>query len=146
MKLINELLHYPDFIPEKQVFMFTGNRVIGQHGLIMGGGNALACREAYPQLPRRIAKMKGVKDASNLFLDQDDGLVGCMFTKDHYKDPSNLDSVIEAINDLKEIAEGKGKAFTFHLPYPAIGLGGIYREQLEPTMETLPDNVIVYVV
>lgn len=154
MKLINSLLEYPEVIPEKQVFMFTGNRVVTQYGLVMGGGNALACRKAYPQLPKVMGALlsnQALGKHHNLYIDaykvrvEGDGVIGCMFTKDHYKDPSNLDEVIAAILDLKKTAENQGKDFTFHLPYPSIGLGGVYRSNLEPTMNLLPDNVHVYV-
>lgn len=146
MKYINNYLKYPMHIPSKTVYMFTGNRVVCKGQLIMGGGNALECAKAYPMIPTRLAKANIKPTVLNYFTDYHDGLVGCMFTKNHYKDPSPLDMVIAAIEDLGETARTKGKAFTFHVPYPAIGLGGLTRDQLDSHIEKLPDNVIIYYV
>jgi len=146
MKLVEELLQYPKHIEGKQIFMFTGNRIIYSDCLVMGGGNALACSEAYPSISKKMASKlrKSNGNKHNLFVKHNDGIIGCMFTKNHWKDPSDLETVIAAIKELKVHAT-KNPAFTYHLPYPAIGLGKLTREQLDEYVETLPDNVIVYV-
>lgn len=148
MKLVNGLLEYPKHIPYGHVYMFTGNRVIDKNGeLVMGGGNALACKNAYPMVPKRIANVISVENGKgfvNAYTEYHDGIVGCMFTKNHWKDPSPLDMVIAALNDFAETASTVGMGFNFHLPYPAIGLGGLTREQLDPYVLSLPDNVTVY--
>ena len=155
MILKNELLQYPNPIPEKHVYLFTANKIVTKQGLVMGGGNALAAKRAYPKLPEVLGylmsnPMLDLENTSMLFLDafrvgaEGGGVIGAFFTKNHYKDPSTLDMVIANILDLKETAEGLDKELTFHLPYPGCGLGGLTVEQLEPYMSRLPDNVIVY--
>lgn len=157
MKLINSLLEYPNEIPEKHVYMFTGNKTVMRSGeLIMGGGNALAFKKAYPESPIAFGNIFTLKIVNrdtvlNYFMDASrfkagKGLLGCMFTKINPKDPSPLEMVIEAIEDLKITATTHGRNFTFHLPYPSIGLGGLKREDLDPYIEKLPDNVYVYVI
>ena len=145
MQLKEELLKYPKHIEGKQVFMFTGNRIIYSDCLVMGGGNALACAEAYPSISKKMAtKLRSNGNKHNLFVKHNDGIIGCMFTKNHWKNPSELNVVIDAIKELKVHAT-KNPKFTYHLPYPGIGLGMLTREQLDEHVETLPDNVIVYV-
>lgn len=147
MQLKEELLKYPKHIEGKQVFMFTGNRIIYSDCLVMGGGNALACAKAYPSISKKMAtklRSNGNGNKHNLFVKHNDGIIGCMFTKNHWKNPSKLNVVIDAIKELKVHAT-KNPKFTYHLPYPAIGLGKLTREQLDEHVETLPDNVIVYV-
>lgn len=153
MKYINALIDY-GAVPEKHhVIMFTANRIIHPSGvLVMGGGNALACAMALPDTPKLFGrKLKAkVQDLSvhNLFhphpMEVEAG-IGAMFTKNHYKDPSDLPTVIQAIEDLASIATNDPH-LTFHLPYPAVGLGGLTREELDEHVEKLPDNVLVYVV
>ena len=154
MILKNELLQYPNHIPEKHVYLFTANKIVTKQGLVMGGGNALAAKRAYPKLPEVLGylmsnPMLDLENTSMLFLDafkiniEGYGVVGAFFTKNHFKDPSPLGMVITNILDLKKTAETYPK-FTFHLPYPGCGLGGLTVEQLEPYMSRLPDNVIVY--
>ncbi|QGH72808.1 MAG: O-acetyl-ADP-ribose deacetylase 1 [Podoviridae sp. ctLUJ1] len=153
MKYINALINYGVKPDKHHVIMFTANRIIHPSGaLIMGGGNALACAMALPTTPKLFGRKltAKVRDLAvhNLFhphpLEVEAG-IGAMFTKNHYKDPSDLDTVIKAIENLKEIANADTH-LTFHLPYPAIGLGGLSRTDLDEHVEKLPDNVLVYVV
>lgn len=142
MLLKQELLQYPKHIEGNQVYMFTGNRVVHRGGLVMGGGNAFDCLRAYPYINKRFAQ-KLPSDKHNLFVKQKDGFVGCMFTKNHYKDPSDLDTVIAAIKEF-QIFASKRPHYTFHLPFPAVGLGGLSKEDLAEHIAELPDNVLVY--
>lgn len=157
MKLVNSLLKYPKEIPEKHVYMFTGNKTVMRNGeLIMGGGNALAFKKAYPESPIAFGNIFTLKAVNrdtvlNYFLDASrfkagNGLLGCMFTKINPKDPSPLEMVIAAIEDLKITASTHGLNFTFHLPYPGCGLGGLNKVDLDPYVNQLPDNVYVYYV
>ena len=154
MILKNELLNYPAPIPEKHVYLFTANKVVTKNGLVMGRGNALAARTAYPKLPEVLGYLMSnpildLENTSMLFIDAPNvdtdsyGVIGAFFTKNHYKEPSSLDMVIANILDLKKTAE-ENESYTFHLPYPGCGLGGLTVEQLDPYMNQLPDNVIVY--
>ncbi|MGL4616479.1 MAG: hypothetical protein ACRCVV_21830 [Shewanella sp.] len=152
MRYINKLLDYTK-IPEKgHIHLFTGNRVIMPNGaLVMGGGNALSCALALPTVPLLFGRKKAdqVKDLNTYLLfhphpKQYFGGIGVMFTKNHFKDPSDLANVVKAIEALKTLATDEPE-LTFHLPYPGCGLGGLTREQLDSHVEALPDNVLVYV-
>lgn len=121
----------------------TVNRVVKRNGqLVMGAGNAKACAEAYPSAPRTFAKYLHKNRAT--VLECDGRLLGALVTKDHFKDKSDLGKVIAAITDLHDLALEYDE-YTLHVPYPAIGLGGLTREQLDPYVLALPDNVLVYV-
>lgn len=151
MHYVHELLDYSKVPKDGHVVMFTGNRVIHNGRLVMGGGNALACAKALPSIPRQLAT-KLIQNACTAFsycLSTPHPLnsaayIGVMFTKDHFKNPSNLQDVIQAIEELREAAISN--SYTYHLPYPGCGLGGLTREDLDKHVEALPDNVYVYVV
>ena len=152
MYYIKKMLDYRITPPSGHMHLFTGNRVIHNNALVMGAGNALACKEALPSVPELLVLLY----AERIQLREDycmamkhpknaNAYIGVMFTKDHYKDPSDLLEVIKAIEEFK------GKAImnpniTYHLPYPAIGFGGLTREDLDKHVEALPNNVYVYVV
>lgn len=152
MYYIKKMLDYRITPPSGHMHLFTGNRVILNNALVMGAGNALACKEALPSVPALLVLLY----AERIQLREDycmamkhpknpNAFIGVMFTKDHYKDPSELVEVIKAIEELK------GKAImnpniTYHLPYPGCGLGRLNKVDLDPYVEQLPDNVYVYYV
>ena len=150
MKLVTELLQYPKYVTEDQVYLATINCVVKNNGeLVMGAGNALAYAEAYPSSKKILGDMLGGvvvngKPIKHLFLHKrDKGYVGGLVTKAHYRDPSTLTIVENAVWELRMAAEVNSH-LTYHLPYPAIGLGGLSVEEVQPLINELPDNVIVY--
>lgn len=152
MYYLNKMLDYRITPPSGHMHLFTGNRVIHNNALVMGAGNALACSEALPSIPDLLVKVHAeriqlrkeyclaVQHPKNA-----NAYIGVMFTKDHYKDPSDLVEVVKAIEEFK-VTTTKNPHITYHLPYPAIGYGGLSRKDLDYYIEQLPNNVYVYVV
>lgn len=145
MKIINELLIYP---PEPEAFscyMFTSNHIIKKDGeLVMGAGNALAFKKAYPLSPAMLAKCITSRPSDNIhFMFYDSGLIGSFKTKEHWANPSTLDIIKESVYELSVLAEPSNH--TYHLPFPGIGKGGLSREEVEPLLQELPDNVLIYI-
>ena len=64
-------------------------------------------------------------------------------TKLDWRDPSPPELVQASLARLGKKAEGCPH-IKFHLNYPAIGLGGLPLEMVQPWVEALPDNVRVY--
>lgn len=145
MKLHQGYLKYPSKIPSMHCYLFTANRVVKNNGeLVMGGGNALAAAMAYPELPAICGKCIDKNPAAvfEVFA-KGSGIYGFLVTKDHFKDASDIVLVENGISEL-DICAKTNPDWTFHLPFPAIGLGGLRREDVLPYLEKLPDNVIVY--
>ena len=147
MKLVNGYLKYPTNPEYFNCYLFTANRVVKNNGeLVMGGGNALAFAKTYPDSPIVFGSI--VTENPDTVFDvysspKHKGLLGLFVTKNHYKNPSCLVLVAKAVQELKYVALTNPN-WTYHLPYPAIGLGGLRKEQINPLIEVLPDNVIVY--
>lgn len=156
MKLIKQMLVYPtkpDAKLSNHVYLCTTNEIVKPNGeLVMGGGNALAFAKAYPWAPRLFGdyvrhdldnktnnRVRVMSDTVLFFA------FGYFCAKHHYKDPSPIELVKESIKQLTECATELND-YTFHLPYPAVGLGGLTVEELQPFMDELPDNVLVYLV
>ncbi len=149
MKIINELLDYSKTHNEENITIFTANGVLDKsESLIMGGGNALAARLAFPQAPKLIGQElkdnytpdKGVYTFGVLTLD---GIPWAFQSKLHWKDNSPL-SIIEMSAKMLDMYAKAEKNITFHLPFPGISLGGLKREVVLPLIQNLPDNVLVY--
>lgn len=141
MKLTRQLLDYEN-TPIEDVVVFTANRVVKRNGeLVMGAGNAKSCADAYYDAPSEFGSK--LRKEGFLVLSLHDGYVGALVTKEHFKDKSDLKKVIAAIKELQTCAE-TDSGRTYHVPYPAIGFGGLRKVDVEPYVNLLPDNVRVY--
>lgn len=149
MKLIEGLLNYSDPKPG-EIYAFTANSMIHNGKLIMGGGAALAAREAYPDIDLILAD-----EIKTFILDEVYGAVivpyedffVCAFqTKTHVSLPSTVELVETACIELKKLLITKyGIDTPVHLNYPAIGLGGLTPEIVGPIIEPLLfDSIMVY--
>ena len=145
MKVVDARIDY-NFEPETPVvLMFTANNVITQRGaLVMGAGNALACKQAMPgidfvfgemvqQYPEKHVQLKviGMK------------VIGMFRTKNHWNEPSTIELVRQSAKELEHLAL-EHRQFTFCLPAPAIGCGGLDWGAVRYELSGLPDNVIVF--
>lgn len=137
--IINELLDYAGKFPEGDIICFTANQVTAAKGLVMGAGNAKACKLAHPLAPRAFAGLKtgfSVKRVGDI-------LIGALATKKNWKDPSELEFVLDGMRALYRDAKAN-PTVTYHVPYPAIGRGGLDIKLLEGPISTFPDNVLFY--
>jgi hypothetical protein len=131
------------------VILVTTNSVIGRNGLVMGAGAAQQASTRYPQLPRKLATRISGRDDPQRYgialackVDERTWL-GAFQTKQHWNSPSDLLLIKQSTRMLKEQAE-KHPDWRFALNYPGIGLGGLPVSQVQPILEQLPNNVIVY--
>ena len=145
MKLHSGYLNYHSDVPSGTdvCLLFTSNKIVTANGLVMGAGNALACKKAFPDMPKRMGNKMQTTDRNVILLPYETVVVGCFPTKNHWKDPSDLELVKQSIKELNEYAVGL-PFMTFCLPAPAIGRGGLPWEVIEPLVRVLPDNVIVF--
>lgn len=161
MKLIFSLLEYPQTIPADNIYCFTANLAVNKRGdLVMGAGNALAVKNAYPDVPRwfggqytHFKSITGKTYTKSVFYyttpyrknripSTISGILSIP-VKYHYAKPADLELVLRSLNYLTDMANSNPNV-TFHLPYPAIGHGGLTVAKMAPYVEALPDNVWVY--
>lgn len=145
MQLINEMLVYPEEVGKNQCYMFTANSTLTHNGeLVMVADSALDFKKAYPNTPKGFGRrIMHLTQFNALFTLQDEGVIGALQTKYHWKEESPLELVETSLEILKGAAH-KNPDYTFHLPFPGIGKDGLSIEQVMPLVEKLPDNVRVY--
>lgn len=158
-------LNYRSPWTDPDVYIFTGNSYItAKSKLVMGRGAALECRGAYPGCDAKLASVIQAKAEKTVIgeIAPDYGLVfieigptfmgisgehaqylGVFQVKRYYSDPANLDLITHSTNILKQLAENKPH-LTFHMNFPGIGAGGLKYEFVLPSVQCLPDNVILY--
>ncbi len=142
MILVDKLLDYSLKYKKSDVLFFTANQVVKHNGeLVMGAGNAKAARDAI----RGSAMAFGEQLMGRRLLILKVGKVklGALVTKVHFRDSSDLKFVIKSINKLRKHANNNPEV-TYHVPYPAIGFGGLTKSQLDVHVSRLPDNVLIY--
>lgn len=158
MKLIEGLLDYKWAYNKDNAgdtFIFTANSMVKDGRLLMGGGAALAAREAFPLVDSCLGKeiQKTIFDQKYGYVeiecqhgfinDWHNFYIGAFQTKTVVMLPSSLELIEMATNDLCKVAEKRPDSI-FRLNYPGIGLGGLNPEDVQPIIERLPDNVRVY--
>lgn len=145
MKLVEGLLNY-EAIEAGHTYIFTANSMVKNGRLLMGGGAALAAYNAYPGVDALLGAEINEVCRNGVFgyVEVPHSLiqVGAFQTKTVVWEPSKLDLIEEATEDLLSLARsGVG---TYHLNFPGIGLGGLNPEDVMPIIKRLPDNVVVY--
>lgn len=147
MQIINSKLNYKSLPMSGHIHLFTANQVIKSNGrLVMGAGNAKACLDAHPNVDLAMAKLfKKYPDklVHTVGSSQSYGFVGAFVVKDHWRRPADINLVIKATGQLEQLANNN-PSYTFHLPFPAIGKGGLSVNEVLPIIQQLPDNVLVY--
>ncbi len=145
MKLINELLDYHKDIKPKNCVLFTANSVVKANGeLVVGAGNALAAAVAVTGLAKKFGYLVTAEPDRRIHTALlQDGIIASFQTKLHWKNDSPLWLVEESVLALKALALDHD-TWTFHLPMPAVGRGGLSKELVLPLLEQLPNNVLVY--
>lgn len=146
MKIVHKKFSYDGFDLLRNVYMFTANSTIRKNGaLVMGAGVAKVVRDKYKGVDSEFGKninhhsVFGVK-----FLKHENTFIGAFQTKVNWQEDSPLDVVKVSVHKLMCVAKARPH-LTFHLPCPAINHGGKSVEEVLPLLESLPDNVIVYI-
>jgi len=142
----------------------TTNGVVEHDKLTMGRGAAADAKRLFPWIPVRagqvikglfpnqttvetVTRSRVVRYELVEFSDDDaehpDRFFAMVQTKLDWRDPSPPELVQASLARLGKKAEGCPH-IKFHLNYPAIGLGGLPLEMVQPWVEALPDNVRVY--
>lgn len=141
MKLIKGLIDYStaDVMVLK---LCTANAEITGNGLVMGAGNALAMKNAYPTTPRVFASLINYRREYGIVCDEINGhWVGAFQTKYHWKGNSPLSLIATSTECLMEIAHEFNE---IHLPFPGINHGKADKYEVLDIIYQLPDNVCVY--
>lgn len=149
MKIEYERVVYPNqgHYNDKNVYLFTANSVLNKQGaLVMGAGCAKSVRDTYKGIDILFGTNLGIsrREFNITFVKWQDNLwIGAFQTKIDWRDPSPLYLVQDSIDKLKRISEER-PSWIFHLPCPAISHGGLNKDEVLPLLESLPDNVVVY--
>ena len=146
MNIVKSLIDYSKEWGENDVVFFTANQVVKRNGeLVMGAGNALAAKIAVKGSSYIFGQNLGNSRCMVMSLSNEKGKInlGALATKQHFKDPSNIGFVTKSLRHLYVYAKSNPDK-TIHLPYPAIGYGGLSRKELDPILVFLPNNVLIY--
>jgi hypothetical protein len=140
MRLIHELLDYSKPWSLPHIYLFTGNPVRrADFGLVMGRGAAKQVRDSWPGIDKKIRTRRPV-DFTKI---QPDQWIGWFQVKRHWRDPADLELIRASAEMLTSIASLNSHIF-FHLNAPGIGNGRLFWSDVEPILEPLPDNVLIY--
>lgn len=101
----------------------TTNGIVKNNGqAVMGRGIALQAATRYPQLALNLAKAIRQNGNHVYRFEENDRAIITFPTKNHWRDSSSLDLIIQSARELVYISE------TFHriaLPYPGCANGGL---------------------
>ncbi len=145
MKLIKGCIDYSKPIEDNHIVYFTANSTRKKNGeLVMCAGNALACKKAYPDAPRRFGNwIQNYVTFHTLHIPCGEGFLGAFQTKLNWRDATPLDLLTDSIVALNLFSR-RWANLTFHLPCPAIGYGDMQFDDVIELLKVLPDNVLVY--
>lgn len=147
MKLIQGMLDYSKPWAMPDIYCFTGNRIIRKDGaLVMGRGAAKQLRDQYPGIDQEIGRALGFLPAHRHITAVPMGgpMVLLWFqVKRHWADEADPSLIQAAALQLAEAAHEHPNV-TFHLNAPGIGNGRLSWEEVEPLLQVLPDNVLIY--
>lgn len=136
-----------DHLNECDVLLVTTNSYIKKDGsLAMGRGVALEAKQLFPDLPKLFAPLIHKYSVEYLYKEDTGHVVhvGFFNVKNHFKDKATLSRIAISTLSLVEIAEEE-QEHIFFLNYPGIGNGGLTREEVEPIISVLPNNVHVWI-
>ena len=131
------------------IYLVTTNSFIRKDGaLVMGRGAAKQLATMIPNLPfafgERILDNCGHLGEYNIgvLTNVRNESFGAFQVKYHFKDEADLDLIERSVGVLHDLAVGDGRVF--HVNYPGIGNGRRNIEDVEPLLESLPDNVCIW--
>lgn len=112
----------------------------------MGAGAARDVRDYYPDTPKEFGRIIRLEPDKNVVFTvvADNQSLGWFQVKKHWNDQADLKLIEKSVQELTAIAD-EPYAYTFHMNFPGIGNGGLKIDEVMPVVESLPDNVILYV-
>jgi len=146
VKIKNKRLIYKSGYVGKEIFLFTANSTLTKSGkLVMGRGTARVVRDTYSNIDKLFGEAIDDQEIFGVkFIQHGQQWIGAFQTKIHWQKESPLNVVEESVRQLKWYAERRPD-WIFHLPCPAINHGKRSLQEILPLLESLPDNVIVYI-
>jgi len=148
MILIEGLLNYsvPWQLPD--IYLFTGNPVVKRDGsIVMGRGAAKQVRDSIPGVDLLFGMGIIENPTANLLWTSTSGVpetrLGWFKVKTHWKDPAEMSIIEESVEQLAAVATARPH-FTFHMNYPGVGNGRLGVQDVQPLLEKLPNNVLIY--
>ena len=130
-------------VPTYIIVLVTGNSVIRNGELVMGGGAALQAKQLWPGMPGVAAQeithlgyygvlIAGMNEKSKRG-------IGLFQTKYHWKNKTPLSLIERACYTLDHMLL-QYPDYTFRVNYPGIGLGGCKMHNVEPILKRHFDN------
>ena len=119
------------------VFVVTTNGVVDSRGnAVMGGGIARQAKELYPTLPQELGKLLRTEGNQCYVFNTQDRTIITMPTKEHFKDPSPIELVLESARRVAELAMAY-KWQHINAPRPGCGLGGLQWEEVREELKEI---------
>jgi hypothetical protein len=153
MKIINKLLDYSTPWEYPDIYLFTGNSTIKNNGaIVMGRGAAKQVRDNWPGADKALGKaLKERPDALILWVKvyfhpgatNPMQKIGWFKVKYHWSKQAEIALIAASADKLRSIAK-RSPEITFHMNYPGIGNGKLSIDSVQPLLEILPDNVLIY--
>lgn len=134
-------------LPLPIVYIVTTNSYIRREGsLVMGRGAALEATKRIPGIDREAGKIIPHLGTYGLAIvrtptDYRAGF-GLFQVKYMFSDPADLELIKYSADMLTTLATREKKC-QFRMNYPGIGFGHLTREDVEPLLSELPDNVTI---
>lgn len=128
----------------KSHILVTLNNCVKHNGeLVMGAGSALSAAQRFPNIPLMFGnKVKQLGYRYGVVFDPGMTVAGFQ-SKYHFRDKSTPELIQHSTKVLTEIAN-QYQDREFHLCYPGIGFGGLKMDDVAPIIQSLPDNVFVW--
>jgi len=124
------------------LFCITTNSTITSSGrLVMGAGIAKEARDRFPDIALKAGQQ--IRHLSIYGLIRI-GKIGFFQTKLHWANPSDLFIIQVSVRKLALYANGNSH-HQILLNYPGISHGRLSIDQVQPIIQQLPDNVMVWV-
>ena len=135
---------------EGDILLTTTNNVVKSNGeLVMEAGSAKAFSKMAPTLPKilgqHVKENGNIPCLGNLFvINNKECMIGSFPTKNHYKDKSDLELIINSAKILSKYID-KVKPKCVRITAPGIGLGGLDWEKVKNAIEPyLDDRVVIH--
>lgn len=120
----------------------TTNGIVKPNGrLVMGGGIAKEAVERYPDIDDYYGKLVWLRGNSVWVYrkETDDPAIISFPTKHDWRDPSDLDLIVESTDKLVALAD-RMHLVKVGLPRPGCGLGGLHWRDVAPILEERLDD------
>lgn len=128
------------------IVCITTNGFVKKNGeAVMGAGNAKQAKERMPWLPGVFGTvLKELGNVVHLFgTPGEEEMIVVFPVKHNWWERADTELIKKSAERLKLYATRWFKEYTFILPRPGCGNGGLRWEDVRPLLEGLPDNVHV---